>query len=132
MTTSKETNVRELLFARATQAPTVTGNDPVAVFLAKIDTQIGFANDAKAGKEVSKRSVWFKKVPTGYNVRIGRAGFDMGQGNTLFAAKTLDEVIEILDFAKQLIPTDEAIGKQIVKLSKERSERLRKTRGAKK
>ena len=119
---------RKRLFGSVTRAPEPVKTDPVSIFGTKIDKQIEFARTAEKGGEVNTRSVWFKRSGEGYIVKIGRDALDFGEGKTLFAAKTLAEVVELLESAKTIIAETPALKQQIETRSKERSERLQKAK----
>ena len=119
-----------LAFAAPAQAAT-TDRDPVAVFFRKIDRQIALAKEAKEGKDTNARVAWFKKDGTGYRLKIGREGLKFGE-HQWFAAATLDEVIERLTMARQVIEASDPLKAQIATNSKARSERMQGSRKAKK
>ncbi len=89
-----------------------TARDPVSVFFAKIERQIGFAEQAKRGDKVSARVTWFRPGGSGYRLKIGREGLKFGE-HQWFAAATLDEVIERLRMAKAVIEGCDALRAQI-------------------
>ncbi|WP_426313495.1 hypothetical protein ACN9MF_17905 [Methylobacterium fujisawaense] len=104
-----------------------TARDPVSVFFAKIERQIGFAEQAKRGDKVSARVTWFRPDGSGYRLKIGREGLKFGE-HQWFAAATLDEVIERLRMAKAVIEGSDALRAQVATNSKARSERMQGTR----
>lgn len=105
----------------------IKGNDPVAVFFGKIDRQIALAKEGKEGKEVNARVAWFKRDGAGYRLKIGREGLKFGE-HQWFAAATLDEVIERLTMARQVIESSDALKAQISTNSKARGDRMKGTR----
>jgi len=117
------TNALELLKSAATTG-NVGGRNPLDIFYGKIDTQIGFATDLKAGKTVNSRSCWFRKDNGAYVVRIGRNAFEVA-GSKLFKAADLDAVVAILTAAKAAIQQDKKLQDVIALHSMERSERLK-------
>lgn len=122
-----------LAFAAPAQ-PTITDRDPVAVFFRKIDRQIALAKEAKEakeGKDTNARVAWFKKDGTGYRLKIGREGLKFGE-HQWFKAADLDEVIERLTIARQVIEANDALKAQIATNSKARSERMQGSRKTKK
>jgi hypothetical protein len=119
-----------IAFAAPAQAAT-TDREPVAVFFRKIDRQIALAKEAKEGKDTNARVAWFKKDGTGYRLKIGREGLKFGE-HQWFAAATLDEVIERLTMARQVIEASDPLKAQIATNSKARSERMQGSRKAKK
>lgn len=123
------TNALELLKASATTG-IVGGKSPLDIFYSKIDTQIEYAGQVKAGKDINTRSLWFRKDGAGYVVRIGRNAFEIA-GSKLFRAADLDKVIELLAAAKAAIQQDKKLQDVIALHSLERSERLKKGRKAK-
>ncbi|WP_342162542.1 hypothetical protein [Methylobacterium sp. SD21] len=110
---------------------TPVARDAVSVFYSKIDRQVALAEQAKAGEKVSARVTWFKRDGAGYRVKIGREALKFGD-HQWFAAASLDEVIERLKMAKEVITNSEALRQQIVRNSNARSERMQGTRKAKK
>ncbi|HWV32182.1 MAG TPA: hypothetical protein VN038_21120 [Dyadobacter sp.] len=120
----------ELLKAAATTGH-VGGRSPLDIFYDKIKTQIEYAGQVKAGKDISTRSLWFRKDGAGYVVRIGRNAFEIA-GSKLFRAADLDKVVEILTAAKMTIEQDKKLHDTIALHSLERSERLKKGRAKKK
>ncbi|MBB2905815.1 hypothetical protein FHR76_002197 [Rhizobium sp. RAS22] len=124
------TNALELLKASATTGH-VGGRNPLEIFYDKIRTQIEYAGQVKAGKDISTRSLWFRKDGAGYIVRIGRNAFEIA-GSKLFRAVDLDKVVEILNAAKMAIEQDKKLQDTIALHSLERSERLKKGRAKKK
>ncbi len=123
------TNAIDLLRAAATTG-FVGGNNPIDIFLNKIDGQINNAKQVKEGKGINTRSLWFRKDGAGYVVRVGRNAFEIA-GSKLFRANDLDEVVVILSAAKEAIQADTKLQETIIKFSKERSERLKKGRAKK-
>ncbi len=119
-----------LAFAAPAQ-PAITDRDPVAVFFRKIDRQIALAKEAKEGKDTNARVAWFKKDGAGYRLKIGREGLKFGE-HQWFKADSLDEVIERLTMARQVIEANDALKAQIATNSKARSERMQGSRKAKK
>ncbi|UYW27713.1 hypothetical protein OKC48_04155 [Methylorubrum extorquens] len=119
-----------IAFAAPAQ-PTITDRDPVAVFFRKIDRQIALAKEAKDGKPSNARVAWFKKDGSGYRLKIGREGLKFGE-HQWFKAADLDEVIERLTMARQVIEANDALKTQIATNSKARSERMQGSRKAKK
>ncbi|KQO67249.1 hypothetical protein ASF18_11295 [Methylobacterium sp. Leaf89] len=108
-----------------------TDRDPVSVFFRKIDRQIALAKDAKEGKEANARVAWFKRDGGGYRLKIGREGLRFGD-HQWFAAANLDEVMERLGMARQVIEASEPLRAQIIANSRARSERMQGTRKTKK
>ena len=125
-------NAIEILKTAATSGVVGTKN-PLDIFYSKIDTQVAYAGQLKDGKEVSVRSLWFRKDGAGYVVRIGRNGFEVA-GSKLFRADDLDGVVTILNAAKQAIQADKKLQEEIAIHSMERSERLKQgsAKGSKK
>ncbi len=123
------TNALELLKGAATTG-TIAGKSPLDLFMDKIDTQIAYAGQVKAGKEISTRSLWFRKQGSEYIVRVGRNAFEIG-GSKLFKAADLDKVVELLAAAKMVIQQDKKLQDAIATHSMDRSERLKKGRKAK-
>ncbi|WP_455977041.1 hypothetical protein [Methylorubrum populi] len=119
-----------LAFAAPAQ-PAITDRDPVAVFFRKIDRQIALAREAKEGKDTNARVAWFKRDGSGYRLKIGREGLKFGE-HQWFKAADLDEVIERLTLAQQVIEANDALKAQIATNSKARSERMQGSRKAKK
>lgn len=119
-----------LAFAAPAQ-PAITDRDPVAVFFRKIDRQIALAKEAKEGKDTNARVAWFKKDGAGYRLKIGREGLKFGE-HQWFKADSLDEVIERLTMARQVIEANDALKAQIATNSKARSERMQGSRKARK
>lgn len=119
-----------LAFAAPAQ-PAITDRDPVAVFFCKIDRQIALAKEGKEGKDVNARVAWFKRDGSGYRLKIGREGLKFGE-HQWFKAADLDEVIERLTMARQVIEASDALKTQIATNSKARSERMQGSRKAKK
>ncbi|QRM54732.1 hypothetical protein [Sinorhizobium sp. BG8] len=117
------TNALELLKASATTGH-VGGRSPLDIFYDKINTQIEFAKQVKAGKDINTRSLWFRKDGAGYVVRIGRNAFEIA-GSKLFRASDLDAVVELLVAAKAAIEQDKKLQDVIALHSMERSERLK-------
>lgn len=117
------TNAIALLKAAATTGVIAT-RDPIETFMQKVDAQIAYAREVKAGKEISARSLWFKKEGSEYVVRVGRNAFEIA-GSKLFKAKDLDAVVELLGAAKQAIRDDKQLQQVIARHSSERSERLK-------
>lgn len=117
------TNALELLKASATTG-IIAGRNPLDIFYSKIDTQIEYAGQIKAGKDINTRSLWFRKDGAGYIVRIGRNAFEIA-GSKLFRAADLDKVIDILNAAKAAIAADKRLQDTIALHSMERSERLK-------
>lgn len=117
------TNALELLKASATTG-IIAGRNPLDIFYSKIDTQIEYAGQIKAGKDINTRSLWFRKDGAGYIVRIGRNAFEIA-GSKLFRATDLDGVIAILNAAKAAIAADKKLQDTIALHSMERSERLK-------
>jgi hypothetical protein len=111
-----------IAFAAPAQ-PTITDRDPVAVFFRKIDRQIALAKEAKEGKDTNARVAWFKRDGSGYRLKIGREGLKFGE-HQWFKAADLDEVIERLTMARQVIEGSDALKAQIATNSKARSERM--------
>ena len=120
------TNALELLKASATTG-VIAGRNPLDIFYSKIDTQIEYAGQIKAGKDINTRSLWFRKDGAGYIVRIGRNAFEIA-GSKLFRATDLDGVVAILNAAKAAIAADKKLQDTIALHSLERSERLKKGR----
>ncbi|MBW6421626.1 hypothetical protein KX729_09255 [Rhizobium sp. XQZ8] len=116
-------NALEVLKSAATTSP-VGGRNPLEIFNSKIDTQIAYAGQVKDGKQISSRSLWFRKDGAGYVVRIGRNGFEIA-GSKLFKAADLDAVAEVLKAAKDVINSDKELQDKIAVHSMERSERLK-------
>ncbi|CAO4176032.1 hypothetical protein [Methylorubrum populi] len=110
---------------------TSNDRDPVSVFFRKIDRQIALANEAKEGKDTNARVAWFKRDGAGYRLKIGREGLKFGE-HQWFKAADLDEVIERLTLAQQVIEANDALKAQIATNSKARSERMQGSRKAKK
>ena len=119
-----------IAFAAPAQAST-NDRDPVSVFFRKIDRQIALAKEAKEGKDTNARVAWFKRDGTGYRLKIGREGLKFGE-HQWFKAADLDEVIERLTMARQVIEGSDALKAQIATNSKARSERMQGSRKAKK
>lgn len=117
-------------FAAPTQNAPIA-RDAVSVFFAKIDRQIALARAAKEGTAANARVAWFKRDGSGYRLKIGREALKFGD-HQWFAAATLDEVIERLTMAQQVIESSDALRQQIVKNSNARSERMQGARKAKK
>lgn len=113
-------------FAAPAQAQN-TARDAVSVFFIKIDRQIALAKQAKAGEKVNARVAWFKQDGSGYRLKIGREGLRFGD-HQWFRAATLDEVIERLRMAQQVIEGSDALRAQIATNSKARSDRMQGTR----
>jgi hypothetical protein len=111
-----------IAFAAPAQNNT-TDRDPVAVFFRKIDRQIALAREAKEGKDTNARVAWFKRDGSGYRLKIGRERLRFGE-HQWFAAATLDEVIERLTMARQVIEGSDTLRAQIATNSKARSERM--------
>ncbi|MGQ2917149.1 tyrosine-type recombinase/integrase [Rhizobium oryzihabitans] len=59
------TNALELLKVSATTG-NVGGRNPLDIFYDKIKTQIDYAGQVKARKDISTRSLWFRKDGAGY------------------------------------------------------------------
>ncbi|MGC5777584.1 hypothetical protein [Methylobacterium sp. NFXW15] len=110
---------------------TITDRDPVAVFFRKIDRQIALAREAKDGKDTNARVAWFKRDGSGYRLKIGREGLKFGE-HQWFRADSLDDVIERLSMARQVIEASDPLKAQIATNSKARSERMQGSRKAKK
>ncbi len=123
-------NAIELLKAAATTG-VISGQSPLDIFDGKLKQQIEYAGQVKEGKAINTRSLWFRKDAQGYVVRIGRNAFEIA-GSKLFRAKDLDEVIAILNAAKEAIQSDKKLQDTIALHSLERSERLKKGRAKKK
>ena len=119
-----------LAFAAPAQ-PTIMDRDPVAVFFRKIERQIALAKEAKEGKDTNARVAWFKRDGSGYRLKIGREGLKFGE-HQWFKAADLDEVIERLTMARQVIEGSDALKAQIATNSKARSERMQGSRKTKK
>ena len=119
-----------LAFAAPAQ-PAITDRDPVAVFFRKIDRQIALAKEAKEGMDTNARVAWFKRDGSGYRLKIGREGLKFGE-HQWFKADSLDEVIERLTMARQVIEGSDALKAQIATNSKARSERMQGSRKARK
>lgn len=119
-----------IAFAAPAQ-PATTDRDPVAVFFRKIDRQIALAKEAKEGRDTNARVAWFKRDGSGYRLKIGREGLKFGE-HQWFKAADLDEVIERLTMARQVIEANEVLKAQIATNSKARSERIQGSRKAKK
>ena len=117
------TNALELLKSAATTG-TVAGKSPLDIFYGKLDTQIEYAKQVKAGKDINTRSLWFRKDGAGYILRIGRNAFEIA-GSKLFKAKDLDHVVTLLVAAKEAIKGDTKLQDLIAMHSLERSERLK-------
>lgn len=113
-------------FAAPAQAQN-TARDAVGVFYIKIDRQIALAEQAKAGEKVNARVAWFKPDGAGYRLKIGREGLRFGD-HQWFRAATLDEVIERLQMARQVIEGSDALRAQIATNSKARSDRMQGAR----
>lgn len=113
-------------FAAPAQAA-ATDRDPVSVFFIKIDRQIALAKQAKEGTAVNARVAWFKPDGSGYRLKIGREGLRFGD-HQWFKAATLDEVIERLTLARQVIEGSDALRQQIATNSKARSARMQGAR----
>jgi len=120
------TNALELLKAAATTG-NVGGKNPMDIFYSKLDQQIEYAKQVKAGKELNSRSLWFRKDGANWIVRVGRNAFEVA-GSKLFKAADLDQVQELLAAAKEAIKADEKLQGVIAKHSAERSERLKEGR----
>ncbi len=116
-------NAIELLKSAATTGH-VGGRSPMEIFYGKLDMQVQYAGEVKAGKTHNSRSLWFRKDGNGYIVRIGRNAFEVA-GSKLFRAADLDGVVAILNAAKEAIEADKALQEKIAKHSAERSERLK-------
>lgn len=117
------TNALELLKSAATTG-NVGGKNPLDIFYGKIDTQIGYAKQLKEGKVVNSRSCWFRKDGAAFIVRIGRNAFEVA-GSKLFKANDLDQVVTLLEAAKEAIRADKKLQDTIALHSMERSERLK-------
>ncbi len=117
------TNALELLKSAATTG-NVGNKSPLDIFYTKIDTQIGYAKQIKAGKDINSRSCWFRKDGGNYVVRIGRNAFEIA-GSKLFRGADLDAVVDILGAAKDAIKADARLQDVIALHSMERSERLK-------
>jgi hypothetical protein len=115
----------------ATAQPATADRDPTSVFFGKIERQIALARQAKSGTAVSARVAWFKRDGSGYRLKIGREGLRFGD-HQWFAADNLDEVVERLSMARQVIEASEPLRAQIIANSRARSERMQGTRKAKK
>ncbi len=74
---------------------------------------------------------WFKRDGAGYRLKIGREGLRFGE-HQWFRADSLDEVIERLSMARQVIETSEALRAQIATNSRARSLRMQGSRKVKK
>jgi hypothetical protein len=122
------TNALEFLKAAATTG-NVGGMNPLDIFYSKLDQQIDYAKQIKAGKDINSRSCWFRRDGANYVVRIGRNAFEIA-GSKLFKAADLDSVMEILGAAKEAIKADTKLQDTIALHSMERSERLKKGRAA--
>ncbi|MGE6781291.1 hypothetical protein ACQKGL_02075 [Ensifer adhaerens] len=120
------TSALELLKSAATTG-FVGGKTPLEIFYSKIDVQIEYVKQAKEGKDLKQRSLWFRKDGAGYVVRIGRNAFEI-IGSKLFRAADLDGVVTILDAAREAIKQDKKLQEHITQFSAERSERLKKGR----
>ncbi|UPA25362.1 hypothetical protein [Shinella oryzae] len=118
----------ELLRAAATTG-NVGNKNPLDIFYEKLDKQIEYAKQIKAGKDINSRSCWFRRDGANYVVRIGRNAFEIA-GSKLFRAADLDGVMEVLGAAKDAIKADTALQDAIALHSMERSERLKKGRAA--
>jgi hypothetical protein len=121
-------NALELLKAAATVG-NVGGKSPLDIFYSKLDKQIEYAKQVKAGKDINTRTLWFRKDGGNYIVRIGRNAFEIA-GSKLFKAADLDAVMELLGAAKDAIKADTKLQDVIALHSMERSERLKKGRAA--
>lgn len=119
----------DILKAAATTA-TVMGSDPIANFQRKCDEQIAFVEQVKAGKEVSKRSLWFKKVGAHYEMYITKSKVTLA-GTNVFKADDLDGVINVIKAAKEFVAGDSAVQAEITKQSNARSARLKAGRAKK-
>lgn len=117
------TNALELLKSAATTGNVGTKN-PLDIFYSKLDQQIEYAGQVKAGKELNSRSLWFRKDGANYMVRIGRNAFEVA-GSKLFKAADLDAVVELLKAAKMAIQQDKDLQDKIALHSMERTERLK-------
>ena len=106
-------------------------NDPIAIFFGKIERQIGFAEQAKRGDKINQRSAWFRPEGAGYRIKIGREALKFGE-HQWFLADSLDEVIERLKLARQVIEASDTLRAQIAANSKARGERMQGARKAKK
>ncbi|CAO4148650.1 hypothetical protein GPNCGGLF_LOCUS2949 [Methylorubrum aminovorans] len=115
-----------LAFAAPAQ-PATTDRDPVAVFFRKIDRQVALAKEAKEGKPSNARVAWFKRDGSGYRLKIGREGLKFGE-HQWFKADSLDEVIERLTMARQVIESSDPLKAQIATNSKARGDRMKGTR----
>ena len=113
----------DILKAAATTA-TVQGSDPIANFMRKCDEQIALINDVKANKDVSKRSLWIKKVGTHYEFYITKSKVTMA-GTNVFKADDLDGVIAVIRAAKEYVAGDKELQAEITKQSNARSARLK-------
>lgn len=120
------TNALELLKSAATTG-NVGGKNPLDIFYGKIEQQIEYAKQIKAGKDINTRSCWFRKDSGDYIVRIGRNAFEVA-GSKLFKAADLDGVVELLTAAREAIKQDKKLQDTIALHSLERSERLKKGR----
>ncbi|MCK2054754.1 hypothetical protein [Methylobacterium sp. 37f] len=105
--------------------------DPVSVFFGKIERQIGFAEQAKRGDKINQRSAWFRPEGAGYRLKIGREALRFGE-HQWFAAANLDEVVERLKMARQVIEASDTLRAQIAANSKARGERMQGARKARK
>lgn len=124
-------SLMDQFLAFAASSANNTDRDPVSVFFHKIDRQIALAKDAREGKEANARVAWFKRDGSGYRLKIGREGLRFGD-HQWFAAANLDEVVERLSMARQVIEASEPLRAQIIANSKARSARMQGTRKAKK
>lgn len=120
------TNALELLKSAATTG-NVGGKNPLDIFYGKIEQQIEYAKQIKAGKDINTRSCWFRKDGGNYIVRIGRNAFEVA-GSKLFKTADLDGVVELLTAAREAIKQDKKLQDTIALHSLERSERLKKGR----
>lgn len=120
------TNALEFLKSAATTG-NVGGKNPLDIFYGKIEQQIEYAMQIKAGKDINTRSCWFRKDGGNYIVRVGRNAFEVA-GSKLFKAADLDGVVELLTAAREAIRADKKLQDTIALHSLERSERLKKGR----
>lgn len=106
--------------------------DPIESFIEKAHMQIAKVNDLITGKEGIKlepRGDWFIPEDDGtYRVKFSRNSISASDGTKWFHAKSLNEVVEILEIGVKLAEEDKTFQEKIVKVAEENAKKIAKGR----